>query len=204
VQVPTSFSPDGRRLAFQEFMAQTGDDIWTVALEGVGTDHPKPGKPEPFLRTGADQTNPAFSPDGRWLAYASNESGSTQIYVRPFPGPGGKWQISTEGGTNPMWSPNGREFFYTSSDRRIMVTSYNAQGESFVAQKPAAWCDFQIQARMQPLSPPFASSILDVARDGKRFAVLAPANTEPQKVPTHLNFWFNFFDELSRRTAKGQ
>jgi hypothetical protein len=85
-----------------------------------------------------------------------------------------------------------------------MATSYSAKGESFMAEKPALWCDFQIQARMQPLSPPFASSFMDVAPDGRRFAVLAPANREPQGTPTHLNFWLNFFDELSRRTAKGR
>ena len=71
-------------------------------------------KAQPFLRTPFNETAPRFSPDGRWLAYISDESGRFEIYVQPYPGPGGKWQISTEGGTEPVWNPNGRELFYRS------------------------------------------------------------------------------------------
>jgi serine/threonine-protein kinase len=209
IQAATSFSPDGKRLAFEEVLQGL---VWTVPLEGAGTDHPKPGKPEPFLRMPEGAGSPgiimtlaaaAFSPDGRWLAYASNESGSYQVYAGPFPGPGGKWQISTEGGTSPIWSPNGREVFYTSSDRRIMVTSYTVKGGSFIADKPAPWCDLQMTLQAPNPNPPFASSNIDLAPDGKRFAILVPANTEPPKPPTHVNVLFNFFDELQRRTPKG-
>jgi serine/threonine-protein kinase len=96
--VPWSFSHDGRRLAYFEANPETGYDIWTLPLDTTNSDHPKPGKPEPFLRTPFDERRPMFSPDGRWIAYASNESGAFEIYVRPFPGPGGKWQVSTGGG----------------------------------------------------------------------------------------------------------
>ena len=105
-------------------------------------DHPKPGKPELFLRTPFDETEPAFSPDGRWIAYASNESGRYEVYVRPFPGGApsgsGKWQISTGGGFHPIWSRDGRELFYeTLSDNRIMVR--HLHGESrFVRRRQTA------------------------------------------------------------------
>ena len=97
-QWPASFSPDGKRLAFQELNEKGKTEIWTISLDDVETDHPKPGKPEPFLVTPFNEMAPAISPDGRWLAYMSDESGTVQIYVRPFPGPGGKWQVSTGGG----------------------------------------------------------------------------------------------------------
>ncbi|MBI1897783.1 MAG: PD40 domain-containing protein [Acidobacteria bacterium] len=201
LQAATSFSPDGKLLAFEEVYHGL---VWTLPLEDAGTDLPKPGQPEPYLRMrrgGAGQgivthlAGAAFSPDGRWLAYVSNESGSYQVYVGPFPGPGGKWQISTEGGMSPIWSPNGRHLFYT-SNRRIMMTSYTVKDGSFVAQKPVRWSDFQVT---QVPSLLFATSNIDLAPDGKRFAVLVPAKTEPQQPPTHLNGLLNFFDELGRR-----
>ena len=131
-QMPSSFSPDGKRLAYIDFHPDTGLDIWTVPLDVSNPDHPKAGQPEPFLRTAAVETYPSFSPDGRWLAYTSTESDVAAIYVRPFPGPGGKWQIAPSG-TMPVWSPNGRELFYrTLEDRRIMVVSYSADGDAFV------------------------------------------------------------------------
>jgi dipeptidyl aminopeptidase/acylaminoacyl peptidase len=203
IQAATSFSPDGKRLAFENVLDGL---IWTVPLEDAGTDHPKPGKPEPFVRGpegGAGQGllitlgAAAFSPDGGWLAYASNESGSYQIYVAPSSGPGGKWQISTEGGTSAIWSPNGRELFYTSSDRRIMVTSYTVRDGSFVVEKPAPWSNFQAIMQGPPLL--FTTSNIDLAPEGQRFAVLVPAKTEPQGPPTHVSVMFNFFDELGRR-----
>lgn len=89
--LPYSFSPDGRRLAyFETTTAVTNLDIWTLPLDTSDPDHPKPGKPELFLHTPFTNSHPAFSPDGHWLAYRSNESGTNEVYVRPFPGPGGK------------------------------------------------------------------------------------------------------------------
>jgi len=139
--VPHSFSPDGRPLAYQEVSPETGYDLWTLPLDISDPDRPKPGKPEPFLRTPAAELGPAFSPDGRWIAYRSNESGSDEIYVRPFPGPGGKWQVSTVGGSSPFWSRNGRELFYEASDRRIMVLEYTVEGNSFMPGTPRVWSD---------------------------------------------------------------
>ena len=79
-------------------------------------------KPEPFvfLQTEFNELRPIFSPDGRWIAYQSNETGQSEIYIRPFPGPGGKWQVSTAGGSRPRWHGDGKELFFLSSDNRMM------------------------------------------------------------------------------------
>jgi serine/threonine-protein kinase len=191
-----SFSPDGKRLAALGRSADTNMDIWTIPVEGLDGNHPKLGAQEAFLRTPASEGLPAFSPDGRWLAYVSDESGVSQIYVSPFPGPGGKWQISTEGGTNPLWSRKARELFYVSRDRRIMVSSYNDTEGAFVAQKPELWSKFQTIA---PPELPFFSSIIDLAPDGRRFAILVLANADSQRPPTHANMLLNFSDELRRK-----
>lgn len=201
---PNSVSPDGRRLALELLNPDANNDIWTLPLEDDGAGHLKPGRPEPFLRTPASEEAPAFSPDGRWLAYESDESGSSQIYVRPFPagasGEGGKWQISTQGGRSPIWSSNGRELFYTSGDRRIMTTSYAAKNGSFLAEKPVIWSGRQMIEDV-PIRG-YASSVVDLAPDGKRFAILVPASAEAPKPPTHVNVLLNFFDELRRRTGQ--
>jgi serine/threonine-protein kinase len=193
MQVPASFSPDGKRLAFMDFLPGTTGGIFTLPIEFADQEHPKPGKPEPFLQTTHTELNPAFSPDGRWLAYSSTDSGTMEIYVRPFPGPGGKWQISNGGGSNPVWSPKAHELFYTTRDSRIMVAPYSAKGDSFAADKPRLWSTTRI------LDAPPASSF-DIAPDGKRFAILAPAEgAGEQKLPTQMIFLFNYFDELRRR-----
>jgi serine/threonine-protein kinase len=122
--VPGSFSPDGQVLAFMG--NNPSDDLYTLPLSD--------GKPQPFLRTSSNQTAPRFSPDGHFIAYASNESGRYEIYVRPYPGPGGKWQISTDGGGEPVWNPKGRELFYRNGNK-MMAVDVTTQG-TFSAGKP--------------------------------------------------------------------
>ena len=126
IQAPMSWSPDGQLLAFIEVNPTTGYDIWVLRLSDR--------KAQPFLRTPFNESAPRFSPDGRWLAYVSDESGRYEIYVQPYPGPGGKWQISTEGGTEPVWNPNGRELFYRSGDKMMAVDIATQPG--FAAGKP--------------------------------------------------------------------
>ena len=109
-QNPWSFTPDGKRLAFHEQDSKTSNDLWTVPLESDSAGL-RGGKPEVFLQTPANEVGPSFSPDGRWMAYGSDESGIAQVYVRAFPDKGGKWQISTSGGVFPMWSRTGSELF---------------------------------------------------------------------------------------------
>jgi serine/threonine-protein kinase len=191
---PWSFSPDGKRLAFFEVDPETLGDIWILPLDLSDPDHPNPGKPELFLRTPADERVPTFSPDGRWIAYRSDESGTIQIYVRPFPAAGGgQWQISAGGGARfPIWSKNGRELFYETADNRIMVVDYTVNGNSFAPGKPKLWSDVQ-------LFYPGVSN-LDLAPDGKRFIVLTTPETGGDgKSAVHVTMLQNFLDELKRR-----
>jgi len=203
-QTPYSFSADGNRLAFSEKNAETRTDLWTLPLDTTDPEHPKPGKPQLFLRTPFTQEAPAFSPDGRWVAYSSTESGRREVYVRPFPagGPSGpvRVTISTGGGRTPIWSRDGRELFYEGPDGRIMATAYTAQGDSFVAGKPLPWSNKQL-ANIGP-----AGWDLDRAPDGKRFvATVSRADSagEP-KVSVQVTFLLNFFDEVRRRIPTGK
>ena len=161
--VPSSFSPDGQRLAYYEVNPETKSSIWTVTLDTSDPDHPKVGKPEQFLATPEGEWGPMYSPDGRWIAYMTRESGMQEVYVRPFPaGRGGKWQISTGGGWRVFWSNNRRELFYETPESHIMAVDYTVKGDSFVPGKPRLWSDKQISN---------AVSNLALAPDGKRFAV---------------------------------
>src|SRR6266571_4581457 len=99
----------------------TGLDLWVLPLSGNRT-------PQPFLRTRFTEAGPRFSPDGRWIAYGSDESGQYEIYVRPYPGPGGKWQVSTEGGEHVIWSRDGKEIFYRNG-QKWMVVAVNLKPE---------------------------------------------------------------------------
>ena len=167
---PWSFTPDGKRLAYFELGAGSYD-LWTVPIEGDSTAL-RAGKPEVLLQTPFDERYPAFSPDGRWLAYVSNESGAYEIYVRAFPeaaSGGGKWQISSGGGAYPMWSRTGRQLFFETLDNRVMVAAYTVQGNSFVAEKPRLWSERQLSNLSN------TSRNIDLAPDGKRFAVILPA-----------------------------
>jgi serine/threonine-protein kinase len=193
---PQSFTPDGRVLAYDDnTKSGTGVEIWTLPLDLKDIDHPKPGKPEPLLTTAGRQVDAAFSPDGKWIAYSSNESGGVDdIFVRPFRGSGGKWRISTGGGKFPTWSRTGHELFYLSIvDNRIMVTDYTVQGDSFSSPKPRMWTERQV------LLPTFIR-VLDLHPDGKRFAVFPRDESDQTKQNLHLTFLLNFADELHRRS----
>jgi Tol biopolymer transport system component/predicted Ser/Thr protein kinase len=195
--LPYSFFPDGTRLAYGELSSDTGWDLWTLPLDLSDPDHPKAGKPELFLRTPANEIFPAVSPDGRWIAYESYESGSWEVYVRPFPGPGGKWQVSTAGGHLAVWSRNGRELFFQNLDNRIMVTNYEAKNQSFVTSKPRLWSDQQLRDVELNLS-------YDLAPDDKRFAIFPQLKAPEEKGDLHMTFLLNFFDELRRRAPLGK
>jgi serine/threonine-protein kinase len=191
--IPTSFSPDGRRLACWEMTeGDSGQDIWILPLEMSDPDHPRAGAPTPFLRTPANEYVPVFSPDGRWIAYTSDESGNWEVYVRPASGANGKTPISNSGGRLPIWSRNGRELFYEALDNRIMTLEYTASSDSFHPGKPRVWCD-------RPIYSPGRLN-LDLAPDGKRFAVMQamePASSASDAM--HVVVLLNVFDELKRR-----
>ena len=189
VLFPFSFSPDGKRLAYYDVSGTA--QIWTVPIEqGDGL---KAGTPERYLTSQFAETVPMFSPDGRWLAYESNESGRAEVYVRAFPAQSGKWQISNNGGTWPAWSPNGREILYRSGDQ-LMSVAYAATGDSFTSEKP--------RIRLPTLGNAMA---FDLAPDGKQvIAVLPAAVGAAPKVEHTLVFVQNFFDELRRRVPVGK
>jgi len=198
---PYCFFPDGKRLAYSGHDLDSGWDIWTLPLDVTDPDHPKPGKPEVFLHTAANELRPAVAPNGRWIAYQSDESGLDQVYVRPFPvSPGGsaKWQISSAGGTRPVWSRTGRMLFFENLDNQIMATDYENKNESFVAGKPRLWSDQRLQDAGGYLN-------YDAAPDGRRFAVLPDAGSRGEgQRNVRVTFLLNFFDELRRRAREGK
>jgi serine/threonine-protein kinase len=197
-QYHSSWRPDGKFLAFTQSNPETRSDIMILPIAGNEKSGWMPREPKVFLNSTYEVTSPVFSPDGRWLAYASNESGNYEVYVRPFPGPGGKWQISTEGGGFPKWSRNGKELFYRAQDSKLMVAAYTASGDSFVAGKPQLWSPGQFV----DLGPFYNSFALHP--DGKRFAVLKAPGAGETATAHKVTFIFNFFDELRRKVPTGK
>jgi len=196
-QYTYSWRSDGKVLAFEQLNPDTNYDILTLLMEGNEKSGWKSGEPKPFLNSVFAERSPAFSPDGRWLAYQSNESGSFEVYVRPFPGPGSKSQISTGGGGFPKWSHNGKEIFYRTADGKIMVATYTTFADSFKADKPWLWSPGQFTASTTRTN-------YDLHPDGKRFAVLkAPGTGEAPKVDK-ITFILDFFDELRRKVPPGK
>jgi serine/threonine protein kinase/Tol biopolymer transport system component len=191
-QIPNSWHPSRKFLAFQELQGQAQFDIMILPVDGNEASGWKPGKPTTFLGSPFNEGEAAFSPDGRWLAYSSNESGSFEIYVRPFPGPGGKWQISDNGGNYPTWSPNGKELFYRTSDQKIMVTTYMAQADSFRADKPRSWSEGQFTDRGSGVRN------FDLHPDGQRFAILKNPEGRSESKLDKVVLIQNFFDEVRR------
>ena len=189
-----SWRPDSKVLVFAENNPDTNWDIMTLPMEGDEKNGWKPGEVKPFLNSTFSELRPAFSPDGRWLAYRSNELGVSEIYVRPFPGPGGKWQISTGGGDFPQWSSNGRELFYLTNDNKLMVATYSASGDSFRADSPRLWSNIQL-ANIGPYKN------FSLHPDGKRIAAITDPQTKAQGQPAKITFVVNFTDELRRKLA---
>ncbi len=198
VEYPRSWRPDGKVLAFTQLNPSTNFDILTLLMEGDEKTGWKPGEPTPFLNTGFLEVQPAFSPDGRWLAYSSNESEDYEVYVRPFPGPGGKWQISTGGGQYPKWSRNGKELFYRTTESKLMVASYTASGDSFSADKPQLWSPGQFTDRG------LGFYNFDLHPDGKRFAVLKAPGTERDAAMNKVNIVLNWFEEVKQKVPMGK
>jgi serine/threonine-protein kinase len=197
-EFPGAISPDGKRLLLAQNGSAGDPDLYTAPIEGDSA-HPSLGKPEAFLATSFVEWGGRFSPDGRWIAYVSNESGVFEIHVRPFPGPGGRWQISVGGGETPMFSANGRELLFRTLDGRIMAAPYTTRGDSFDAGKPYQWTQQRSVIGTSQGWPTF-----DLAPDGKRLAAFLRDTPDDQTPVTHVTFLVNFGDELLRRTREGQ
>jgi serine/threonine-protein kinase len=192
-QTPTSWHPGGKFLAFTETHAETANDIMVLPMEGDEASGWKPGTPTPFLASPAAEGYAMFSPDGKWIAYQSNESGSGrfEVYVRPFPGPGGRWQISTEGGGLPVWSRTRHELFYAAPDNRLMVVPYVIDGDAFKNERPRVWSERPF------LNRPGLGSAFALDPDGDRFA-LAAASETAGATPDKLVLVSDFFEKLRR------
>jgi eukaryotic-like serine/threonine-protein kinase len=169
-QVASSWSPDGQTLAFEQIDPGTGFDLMVYRLQDR--------KAEPFLQTRFNEIAPQFSPDGRWLAYVSDESGRNEVYVQPYPGPGGKWQISTEGGTEPVWVRNG-ELFYRNGDKMMAVGTHTKA--NFSADTPKVL--FEGHYATYNTMPAY-----DVTPDGQRFLLAKTAEQGPQEINVVLNW----------------
>ncbi len=183
-QRPESWSPDGEVLAFTETHPTTGQDIWVLSLEGER-------KPQPWLQTRFGERNAQISPDGRWLAYHSNESGRLEVYVQPFPGPGGKRQVSALGGSEPRWARNGGELFYR-DDNKMMVVGVTTT-PTFTASNPRLLFEGRFIE---------GAKTYDVAPDGQRFLVVRPSEQEINA--TQINVVLNWFEELKRLVPTGE
>jgi Tol biopolymer transport system component len=172
----SSLSSDGNVLIFEQQSGRGDMDIGRLRLDGHSA-------PEIFIETESNERSGRISPDDRWLAYVSNESGRDEVYVQPFPERGRRVQISTEGGTEPVWSRDGRELFYRDGRKMMAVavssdTSFSAEKPTLLFEGPYATGDFSY----------------DVTHDG-RFVMI---QTEREEGPTQINIVLNWSEELKR------
>jgi serine/threonine-protein kinase len=189
--LPGSWSPDGRWIAFHEIRTAGAGDILVLPVESDSAGGLKAGPAQPLVATPATELAPVFSPDGRWIAYFSNESGRDEVYVRPFPGPGGLWQVSGSGGVYPAWSPTKPELLYASREQQVMVARYAVTGGTFRSDKPEPWPGAELAlGQFRRFS---------VAPDGLQ---IAAGVTGPSVADASLTVVLNIVDEIRRLTAR--
>jgi serine/threonine-protein kinase len=177
-----NWSRDGRRLLYGTTGAATGRDVWIYSSDDRTT--------KPFLDTPPNEFSASFSPDGQWVAYVSDESGRAEVYVRPFPGPGSRTQVSIDGGTAPVWSRDGRELFFAKGN--TLFTTPVSLGRSLTI------------GRVRPLfSGPYSFDEVivnyDVSPDAQRFLV---PGSRIDSAPRQLELVLNWFEELNRLAPK--
>ena len=183
-----SLTPDGARIAYYAWSAETSFDLWTLPIDS-GPDGIHAGTPEVLLATRAFETYPAFSPDGRWLSYCSNESGTWEVYVRPFPNADERVQLSAGGGCVSAWSRTEPRLYYRTVDQRLMSMRYHDSGGAFVAEQPLPWSS-------QPLADTGVLANFDVAQNSSVVALVAAGDVQPQR--DRVIIVDNFFEELRR------
>ncbi len=171
---PTDWSPDSRLIALHstDTASKTGSDIWVFSVAD---------RQATFLTTPFHEGSPQFSPDGRWIAYVSTESGKREVYVRPFPDPSGKWRISSAGGSYPRWRRDGKELFYVAPDKTLMAVEITS-GSGFAAGVPKPL--FRTQMKWLDIGFQY-----DVSPDGKRFLINTLAEEEKAEAITVVQNW---------------
>ena len=177
---PASWTADGRRLALGAVNQQGGDDVWVLDLDAGP-------EPVPFLDSRFGERHPDFSPDGRWLAYTSDESGHWEVFVRPYPGPGGRTQISTDGGSEPLWSPDGSELFYRANGELMVVGFSESDGQTRVTSPSALFEDsYERATGANPDQRQY-----DVSPDGTHFAMIRADPLSSDRRPLRIVIgWF--------------
>jgi serine/threonine-protein kinase len=179
----TSISSDGKTLIFRQRGETTGHDIGILRLD-------RGGELETLIQTPFDEHSAMLSPDHRWLAYVSNESGRNEIYVRPYPGLEGQYKISIDGGNEPMWAPSGKELFYREDDKMMKV---NIKPEpEFAAGTP----EFLFEGRYLAQSPHTPMALYDISPDGRYFLMIQEADEEA--APLQIHVVLNWEEELKR------
>ena len=198
-QLPDAFHPDGRHLTFHQGDPSTGrQEIGMLTLEGDESHGWKAGAPTTLVGGPFLKANARFSPDGRWLSYSSFDSGRFEIYVQPFPGPGGRVQVSSDGGNLALWSSTRNEIYFAGNQQqRMMVAPFTIVGNVFTPAKAQPWTEARFS-----MAPPIAGygPGFDLHPGGQRFAV-APADQRNAGGPpaSTLVMVFHLFDELRRQ-----
>ncbi len=189
-QWPGSWHPSGKFLAFCEMrLGSASPDVLILPMDGSEESGWKPGKPWVFLDSPWVENTPEFSPDGRWIAYMSNETGTFEVFVRPFPGPGAKRQVSTAGGRFPAWSRTRPEIFYYTPDEKIMVVPYTVAGDKFLTGKSRLWSEQSL--------PAWGNMALGLHPDGNRLAVISNPR-QSAATQDKIVFILNFPEYLRR------
>jgi serine/threonine-protein kinase len=177
--LPTAVSPDGQTLAYIETTAETNGDIYTLALQGDP-------QPRAIVKTSGYDGGGQFSPDGQWLAYVSNESGQFEVYVRPYPGPDRRVQVSTDGGTHLRWNRNGKELFYRNGNK-MMVVDVSASPDLRLS-RPRVLFEQRYAFGSAQTVPNY-----DVSPDGERFVMV-----KDDSASGRINVVLNWDQELKR------
>jgi len=177
---PSDWSVDGRFLTYYRTDPKTQLDIWTLPMDANRAGPAGARTPVPFLHGEFNESQGQFSPDGRWMAYVSDESGAQQVYVQSFPTLGGQRQVSTEGGTQPRWRSGGKELFYVAPDRKLMAVTVRT-GATFDADAPRAL--FQTALDVTALRQDYS-----VSGDGQRFLLNTPLDVGSPPMTVVLNW----------------
>jgi Tol biopolymer transport system component len=189
-KTPSDWSQDGQFIAYTvNYPADNNYDVWILPMRSSPPGNER--KPFPFLHTNSRELRATFSPDGRWIAYQSDESGRDEIYIRPFPGPGGKWQVSIAGGTRPRWRGDGKEIFFVGTDFRIMSANVTAGVSTVQIDSVKPLFDMGYAPTGSPIR-----DLYDVSRDGQHFLMDSP---EANEVSIPLTLVINWPEEVKKK-----